>query len=96
MTPTLEVPIDGGNQMPDTQLMSDVNSQLMSQLMISNQHSAVAMQQVTTSMAEGHAMMMESMRQQYQIKVNEVGLVEGKTAAGVLATDVGGPTNAGK
>jgi hypothetical protein len=27
---------------------------------------------------------------------DELGTVEGKTAAGVLATDVGGPTNAGK
>lgn len=95
MNPTLEILLEGVPIMAGDQIMSDINNQLMSQLMISNQHSAVALHQVTVSMAEGHAMMMESMRQQYNVKVNEVGLVEGKTAAGVLATDVGGPTNAG-
>lgn len=87
MTPTLEVPIEGGNQMP-TDLSADVSNHLMTARMASNQ-------QVTQEMASGSLFVMEQSRLGYLDRQREVGVLEGRAASGVLATPIASPTTQG-
>ena len=87
MNPTLEIPIPGDEKMP-TDLSADVSNHLMTARMASNQ-------QVTQAMTEGSLFVMEQSRLGYLDRQREVGLLEGRTASGVLATPIASPTTQG-
>ncbi len=87
MTPVLRVPIEGDEKMP-TDLSADVSNHLMTARIASNQ-------QVTQSMADGANFVMEQSRLGYLDRQREVGLLEGRTASGVLATPIASPTAQG-
>ena len=71
--------------MPATDLSPDVSNHLLTARLGSNQ-------EVTQSMSQGHAFIMEQARMSFMDRQREVGAIEGRATSGVLATPIASPT----
>lgn len=70
--------------MPATDLSENVSNHLLTQRLATNQ-------EVSASMSQGHAFVMEQGRLAHLKDSDEVGVIEGRSVSGVLATPVASP-----
>ena len=89
MNPTLEIPIEGGMTMSTTDLPPGVANHLMTRLISRSD-------EISTMQAHGVAFGVEALRLNFQTRINEVGVLEGRAVSGVNASNLGGPANSGK
>lgn len=66
-------------------ISENVSNHLMTQRVATNQ-------EVSASMAQGHAFVMEQGRLHHLKRQDEVGAIEGRAVSGVLATPIASPT----